>query len=300
MIREYAVDPDASCQNLDALQRFFSDFRAENGRVITSIPASPKNWEREQQQKIRDLNLPPVARKKCFDRLKEMEKHSLIGGLQIADDLANWIDKARDVKSQMDVDSIITTNTDQEHCEYDYAQILFTHPANWTLGQTMSVARNADALANAISCSLSIAKIALFVDPYFHPIEDRYRRPLIKFISKLAGGRQPCHKAYLHTVVKEDKPRADIERGLREHVCPLLPVGFTLETWLWPPQLLHDRFILTKQVGYAFGHGLDEATYQGAIEVNVNRIAEIARDKEFKVFSNSAPRQGEPIVIVGE
>ncbi|MBF4302396.1 hypothetical protein, partial [Vibrio anguillarum] len=82
-------------------------------------------------------------------------------------------------------------------------------------------------------------------------------------------------------------------------VKPLLPARFEVEMSIWPSNQMHDRFVLTKQVGYSFGHGLDEATYQDAIEVNIHRLAETARHAEYRKFSNTAIRQGEPIVIVG-
>lgn len=72
MIREYAVDPDAYTRNIDALQRFFTDFRAEKGRVVTAIPNLQRNWVRAQQNCIRAMQLPPVQRKKCFDKISEL------------------------------------------------------------------------------------------------------------------------------------------------------------------------------------------------------------------------------------
>lgn len=296
MIREYAVDPDAYTRNLDSLQRFFTDFRADHGRVISAIP---RNWERTQQDSIRTMNLPPVQRRKCFDEISRVAKNSLMQGVTIPAELNQWIDQARYVKQSIDIEAIITCATNAENREFDYANLMFNQPNDWSIEQTISVARNAQSLANAISVSLSLADVGMFVDPYFHPTDERYRRPFIEFIRRIAVGRRSCTKAFVFTALINDKTRAALQRGLEEHVQPFLPAGFTVELSILPSNQMHDRFVLTKQVGYSFGHGLDEATYQGAIEVNVNRLAESARQREFRKFSNSALRQGEPIIVVG-
>ncbi|EJC6798658.1 hypothetical protein RGL59_004403 [Vibrio parahaemolyticus] len=299
MIREYAVDPDAYTRNLDALQRFFTDFRAEKGRVVTAIPNLQRNWIRAQQDSIRAMKLPPVQRRKCFDTISELADSSLMPGIQIPENLNLWIEQARHVKGELGTEAIITCTTDEPNGEFDYAELMFNEPQNWNIDQTISVPRNAQSLADAISVSLSLAEIAMFIDPYFHPSDERYRRPFIEFIKRLAGGRRPCRRALIYTALQGDKTKAVLQRGLEDHIQPLLPVGFELELSIWPSNQMYDRFVLTKQVGYSFGHGLDEATYQDAIEVNVHRLAETARQAEYRKFSNSAIRQGDPIVIVG-
>lgn len=299
MIREYAVDPDAYTRNLDALQRFFTDFRAEKGRVVTAIPNLPRNWIRVQQDRIRAMQLPPVQRRKCFDKISELADRSLVPGIQIPANLNLWIEQARHVKDVLGTEAIITCTADEANGEFDYAELMFNEPQNWNIGQTTSVQRSAQSLAEAISVSLSLADVAMFIDPYFHPSDDRYRLPFIEFVNRLSTGRRSCRRALVYTTVHEGKTKADLQRGLVEHVQPRLPAGFEVELSIWPSNRMHDRFVLTKQVGYSFGHGLDEANYQGAIEVNINRLSETARHDKYRKFSNIAIRQGDPIVIVG-
>ncbi len=300
MIREYAVDPDAYTRNIDALQRFFSDFRADKGRVVTAIPNSRRDWVRAQQVSIITMQLPPIQRRKCFDKISELAGTSLIPGIQIPANLNVWIEQARHVKGVLGTDAIITCSTEEPNGEFDYAELMFNEPQNWNIDQTISVPRNAQSLADAISVSLAIADICIFVDPYFYPAQPRFRNVFRELIARLVSGRQQCRKAYLHTAIHQrGRTREQLEESLTRDMQPLLPVGFTLETWIWPRNKLHDRFVLSKQVGYAFGHGLDEATYAGAINVNINRLSEESRKNEFRTFSSSAQRQGDPIIIVG-
>lgn len=296
MIREYAVDPDAVYRNLDSLQRFFADFRAENGRVIVGIP---RNWIREQQDKIRELGLSDIARRKCFDDIEKLAKTSVIGGITIPTNIDSWILQARYAMNKYHINAIISTNNNIAGKEFDYLNLLENQPDNWIIDQTQSVQRNAQSISQSIATSLSIASIALYVDPYFHPTDERYRAPLLAMINLLRNGRNPCSKLYIHTTTQADKNRFSIESGLETHVKPLLQNGFCIELWIWPSQQLHDRFILTKNVGYSFGHGLDENTYRDAINVNINRISESARSEEYRKYSTEACRIGNPIVITG-
>ncbi|MBF4317189.1 hypothetical protein EAY30_19985, partial [Vibrio anguillarum] len=236
---------------------------------------------------------------KCFDELRKLCNTSLIPGITVPEHIDEWLAQARHAKESFVIQAIITSIFNEANSEYDYASMMFTQPKDWIINQTNSVPRNAESLADAISVSLALADVAMFIDPYFHPSDDRYRRPFIEFINRLAGGRRQCRRALVFTAIQGDKTRAELQRGLVEHVKPLLPARFEVEMSIWPSNQMHDRFVLTKQVGYSFGHGLDEATYQDAIEVNIHRLAETARHAEYRKFSNTAIRQGEPIVIVG-
>lgn len=301
MIREYAVDPAAIYRNLDSLQRFLSDFRAENGRVIAGIPRA---WERAQQDFIRQMELTPIAKRKCFDEIGSIAKTSVFTGFNIPVSLGEWINQARHIKQNVALNAIISTATNVAAGEFNYETLLDAEPNDWRIPQTTAVERTAASLATSIEKSLLIASSVLFVDPYFHPTDERYRAPLLEFISKLNGNRGQCKKIYLHTTEQTNrnapKLRQDILHGLEDHVKSRLPENFAVETWIWPSDQLHDRFVLTKHVGYAFGHGLDEARYQGAINVNINRLAESARKAEFTKFSTAANRLGDPIIIQGE
>ncbi|MDF2393490.1 hypothetical protein GWQ31_19365 [Aeromonas sp. 2MA4] len=196
MIREYAVDPAAIYRNLDSLQRFLSDFRADNGRVVAGIP---RTWERAQQDFIRRMGLSPIARRKCFDDISIISESSVFTGLNIPSELDEWIKQARYAKQLLALNAIISTASNVAAGEFNYENFLENEPDSWRIAQTISVERTATSIATSIEKSLSIASIALFVDPYFHPTDERYRSPLIEFISKLNGNRGQCNKIYLHT-----------------------------------------------------------------------------------------------------
>lgn len=295
MLQEYTVDPNAVYRNLDTLQRFLSEFKAGNGRVISELP---QRWEREQQDKIRELQLSPIAKRKCFDQIKAIAKISVIGECNIPSELKGWIEKARYLKGKGQINAIITQTCHAKNAEYDYANFLEQEPEKWEIGQSLTIDRNAQSMANAIENSLSIANMAMFIDPYFHPTDERFRAPLLAFIEKVKNGRRQCNKIFIHTTEQSDKKQSELIRGLDLHIKPKLTADFSIETWIWSSKKLHDRFILTKNVGYAFGHGLDEASYQNATSLNINRLSEDVRAEKFKEFSTQDNCIGEPIITI--
>lgn len=296
MIREYAIDPAAIYRNLDSLQRFLTDFRAENGRVIAGIPRA---WKNEQRAHIRAMELSDIAKRRLLDDIDIIATTSLFSGINIPDNLNSWIEKARYTKRNLSLNAIISTTTNLATGEFNYERLIENEPSDWNIPQTISVARTAHSLATAIENSLKIASTVIFVEPYFDPRENRFKEPLAAFISKIENNKCNCRKIYIHTSANNIS-RENLQQGLEQNITPILPEHFIVEAWLWQSAKLHDRFVLTKNVGYAFGHGLDEVNNPDAMHVNINRLAESARKAEFTKFSTAANRIGDPIIIQGE
>ena len=298
MLREYIVDPDSYCRNIDSLQRFLSDFGTENGRVIISLS---NKWEREQQDAIKasGIKLTTLEKRKCFDRLKYFAKTSVVSAGNIPSKYTEWVDRAKFAQEQLGIDALISSTARLDAKKFDYTNFLHHQPPDWHLEKDTTSSRKAEDMANTIKNSLYLASVGLFVDPYFDPAKVEYRRPLKSFVTNIVCGRVTCEKIYIHTIEDREKGRSkkELRQWMEDLVRPELPAGFCIELWIWPSQLIHDRFILTKNVGYQFGHGWQESDNE--MQVNISRLTEQARDREFKKFSNSAPRQGEPIVIVG-
>ncbi|MCG3826661.1 hypothetical protein [Photobacterium damselae] len=299
MLREYIVDPNSYCRNIDSLQRFLSDFGTENGRVIVSLS---NRWEREQQDAIKasGIQLTTLERRKCFDRLKYLAKTSVVSAGSIPSELTEWVDRAKFAQERLGIGAIISSAaTLGANHKFDYTNFLHFQPPSWHLEKDATSPRKAEDMANTIKNSLRLASVGLFVDPYFDPAKIEYRRPLNSFVTNIVSGRVACKKVFIHTVEDREKGRSkkELRQWMEELVHPELPAGFCIELWIWPSQLIHDRFILTKNVGYQFGHGWQESGNE--MHVNISRLTEQARDREFKKFSNSGPRQGDPIVIVG-
>lgn len=299
MIREYAVDPEAIYRNLDSLQRFLSDFHAEKGRVISAIP---RKWfelqEEEVNTKVEAMGLGPVARNNVMDKLVKINEISLVKGYAIPRDKVNWFDQATHVKERSILNGIMSTRFCGENQIYDYANLLEHSPENWEIDNTQSVERLATNMADAIENSLRIATTVFYIDPYFDPGDNRFVAPLLAFIQKIRLGRSKT--ITIHTTTGNNRQRSDFTRGLQQIVKPDLPNGFTVKLFIWQSAQLHDRYILTKNVGYSFGHGLSQEIYNNAINVNINRISETARELEFGKFSVKDDLNDNVISVTGE
>ena len=287
----------------NTLQRFFSEFGADYGRIIGEVPL---RWKDEFVREIQVMGLSLAARRKALDQLTRFVKTGVVSRdtRRIGEDA--WLERALSQHESLPFNAILTDSEDLSNLQYDYCNMLESAPNDWLIEHTQSVPRNAVSLANSIDLSLKLSKTILFVDPYFDPANDNYRLPFVEFAKRSREGRVLTNRIYVHTCeINDDDPtkrkgRKEILRGMEDCLRPLLPKGLTVELWIWPFAKVHDRFVLTDLVGYAFGHGLSEAQYQGAIEVNVNRLSRTARDEEFRKFSTEANRIGECIEIVGQ
>lgn len=293
MINQYAIDPHAIYRNKDSINRFLTDFNAENGRVLAAIP---NRWFDEHKKEIKRWFENPMARRKALDKLTKIKNSSLVVGYSAPQQIARWIDKAIYLKADSSISAILSTKRCVENQIYCYEDILEEAPPNWEIGQTTAVVRDANILASTIRLSLELATTTYYVDPYFNPVDGRFVAPLLKFIEVLNSGRYGTNAITIHTSTNSGT-RIELERGLNECVLPELPEGFSVKLFLWQSQELHDRFILTKNVGYAFGHGLDEATYLRAMKVNINRLSENVRKEEFEKFSMKDDINDNPIII---
>lgn len=297
MIREYAVDPEVICENINTLQRFFSEFGADNGRVIGAVP---HKWVREFQDGIRALRLPQMEKNRCFDKISKLNTYSVLhrDGLGLGD--KSWLEKAQILNAIESFNGVLTRIVDTESNQYNYINMLEHFPERWEIEQTISVRRRASDISDTIFKSIYLAKQVNLVDTYFDPADDRYTNPLFEFIAKMEVGRYNPKKLKIHTSeAVNGKTRGDIILALENVVKPRLSEGFQVEVHLWQSDYLHDRFVITNNVGYSFGHGLDERAYQGALEVNINRLGETGRLNELRRYSVLAKRIGEPITVTG-
>ncbi len=302
MIREYALDPVVAACNTNTLQRVFSEFGGENGRIISDVP---HQWTECVKRLIQKMGFSTMEKRDCFDELERLKKTGIIkrSAEGLGDD--TWIGRAIELNNQEPFQGILTDVAVLGSNQFDYLNMLGNKPDNWLIEQTQMIPRNTHALVSAVAHSLMFAKQVIFVDAYFDPRNDDYRLPFIGFINKLLEGRSPPRKVFIHTCEKqssnlrEKKIRSDIQTGMNDYLKALLPNGFTVELWIWPNNKIHDRFLLTNLVGHAFGHGLNEKDYIDAMEVNINRLSVSARVKEFKKFSTEANRLGNAISVTG-
>lgn len=294
MLREYAVDPTEIFRDIGSLQRFLEDFHAAKGRVIAAIP---RDWFNAQMHHLRQMDLGPIARRNVKNELNKIKDVSVISGYTIPRDIEPWLDKALHVKNQTELNGIMSSVFCDDRKIFNYRDLLEHKPDDWNLEQSISVERTAQSLSETIDTSLRLATTVFYIDPYFSAAEQRFFAPLMAFVQKMMMGR--CRTITIHTT-HLGQGRAAHTLGLEQIIKPSLPEGFTIKLFMWQQQQMHDRFILTKNVGYSFGHGLDEAQYANALKVNIDRLGETVRAAHFRYFSQKDDINDNVISVTGE
>ena len=302
MIREYALDPDIVTSSIQTLARVFSDFGADKGRVIGDFPC---RWDREVIRNVKSLNLKTMERKAVVEQLNVLKRQALIKRKDCEiNEEDSWIDRSIVLHKNEPFNGILTGEDSDVECVFNYYRMLNPLPDMWNYEQTIQVERKAQELADSIETSLYLSKQIMFIDPYFHPVDDNYKQPFLAFLEKIINGRFNVGRVSLHTCeqnsAKTRKLRADIERGLIDSLKPSLAPGFKVEVTIWPSDKIHDRFVLTDMVGYSFGHGLSETNYQNAINVNINRLGGTVRRELWREYSSKRGSLGDSIIVEGE
>ena len=149
--------------------------------------------------------------------------------------------------------------------------------------------------------------IVIFIDPYFHPDQQRYRRPFEAFLERIVHPRpcEPPNRVEVHTATNHDWTE-EYFRGKCESRLPrCIPAGIPVlvRQLSQKPQgeKLHNRYILTDLGGIAFGTGLDEG---GAGETDdVTLMDREQYDKRWSQYGGNPPvsfnQDRSPIEVVG-
>lgn len=122
------------------------------------------------------------------------------------------------------------------------------------------VPRKASKMAESVSAILARGEEILFIDPYFWPEQKIWREPFKAFVSQAAKGSGRKYLEY-HTCEKRNTCSfAELSRSCRKHLPKLLPRNWKMSVFRWKEnsQPFHARYILTKQAGVLFEHGLSE------------------------------------------
>lgn len=292
MLREYAIDPEVVTSDINLLQRFYSEFGAENGRVIAEVPL---RWFQNFKTGLDKLGLRPIEKKRYLEKLHEKLKTTLIsrGDRRLSED-EGWITHVITIHNINQFNAILSDNDDINRQIYNYTRMIEFIPDNWEIAHSTSVEPTADNIVNAIQTSINLSTQFMFIDPYFNIIEDRFRNPFFRFISEIKNNRARTNRIQLHLCEQDGMRRKNIERSMNDHLVPFLTEGFVVDVHIWPNQYIHDRFVLTNKVGYSYGSGISSGNN---ININITRLSEYSRKAEYDRFCDYARRLGEPMAF---
>ncbi len=131
----------------------------------------------------------------------------------------------------------------------------------WQAERQRRIERTATEMATCAETLLRNAKDILFIDPYFTPQDQRFKRLLQAFLQVVAQRPPgiPVARIEIHTGHDGSAgTKSFFDAECRKHLPSLIPRDLKIRLIRWDRNYLHNRFILTEYGGLKFATGLDE------------------------------------------
>ncbi len=264
MIHEYALEPElvATWGNRHDYRYFVEKFGLGQPRIVSRYPRSWKRLVWQAFQSSDDLERTRMV--ELLQRLSERMVHRR--GYQWDPGRA-WSENARAEHERVPFQAILARENPEGHPRVLIAADLNDGTPLWAVPQGLTVARRAGDMAAAVAALLRIARIVVFVDPYFGPDSFRHRLTLEAFLRALVQGRCVTgpERVEVHTSTENTATRAVFEAACQGLLRRCIPAGIRL---MWvrldaraQGEQLHNRYILTDLGGVLFGAGLDEGDH---------------------------------------
>jgi len=169
---------------------------------------------------------------------------------------------------------------------------LSDNPDSCTTGSNvLLVPRRAKEMAECVSAVLSRSDEILFVDPYFSPGPNCWKKPLQAFILQAARRPRIPYRLEFHTCNKITTCSfEELARQCRQHLPRLLPQNWKMTIFQWEEtdQPFHARFILTEKAGVLFEHGLSEGSASVQGDQLLVLLTPQARDERWDMFQENS------------
>ena len=307
MIHEYALEPElvATWTDRRTCLYFKESFGLGQGRLVSRYPKCWKELVWEVFDSTDDFDQK---------RLEVLLLHLSEQMVRRSDDQwdgesTSWLENAEREHEKRPFHAIVTRTNPKSHAHVLTESEIDDESPLWKVGHGRHVKRNAVEMAEVVAPMLECSSDVIFVDPYFRPGEQRWRRPFKAFLERMVRqrpGEMPT-RIEVHTSDKfKDTETKKFFRGecdAKLHKC--VPEGMkVLVRRLKKKQdgeQLHNRYILTDLGGVAFGTGLDEGK-----EGETDDITLMARDQyqlRWSQYGGNPPagfdQKATPVEVVG-
>lgn len=269
MIQEYALDPELLATEFHNDIRFFKE--AFGTTSIRFISCFPKRWRNEVKKEFKRSHLKDDVRAEkavlsFADRLLERSIKRNHGPLAAG----SWLSKAEQEHNDSPFHAIVSRNNENG----DEAIVTWDEVPDhdkWEAPHDHHPNRRVMDLADTVAPLLIRSKEVVFVDPYFDILVDEYRPVFEEYFKRIMGSivtRAP--KITIITALRKVQERGvrepslenaqsfveDCKRIIPDMIVPGCSVTIAVLKEVPGGQRLHDRFILTKNVGIQFGTSL--------------------------------------------
>lgn len=295
MIHEYALEPDlvATWTNPRDCRYFQEGFGIGRGRLVSRFP---KRWKALAYEAA-ERRATDVGTKRVEVLLQHLSERMVPRSRAHYNSKAgDWLENALREHDERPFHAILARSNPEGHSDLLVGEEVSEEShERWAAQRTLIVARKARALAAAVAPVLRNSSIILFVDPYFNPNENRYRRTLTAFLREAMSARPAAAPKRVEVVLAADRPKSlgythfrACCRQLRDCVPNGLRVVIRRVSEKLAGQQLHNRYILTDLGGIEFGHGLDEAE-ENETEDDLSLLDEKAYERRWSQYFGDPP-----------
>jgi hypothetical protein len=204
----------------------------------------------------------PVEKLKIVERLTILKKFALYPRHHGWDPEKAWLDNALAEHDKRPFSAIIAQeNPDASAAVICQADLDELEEPRWRAERQRRIERTATEMAACTETLLRNARDILFVDPYFTPKDQRFKRPLQAFLQVVAQRPPgiPVARIEIHTGHDDSAgTKSFFDAECTRHLPSIIPQGMKIRLIRWDRSYLHNRFILTEYGGLQFATGLDD------------------------------------------
>ncbi len=277
MIHEYAIDPElviAWGKDRADYRYFCEQFGLGTPRMMGEFP-NFNNWRKQFKRAAIGADetneLPRITA--IFNLIQDQRIRR--DGIDY-DGTLTWLENAENENKRYGFQAILSMDNPRDHAQVLSSTVLgdlmHKHPL-WHVKSQSSCNRQAKQMADLLSPLFTNCSELHFVDPHFGPQNIRHRRPLAKFMEKVAHFRPrrlPMERIVIHVAVESFKG-PDFRKECEKKLPDLIPIGLKLELKRWKQrnggEKLHNRYILTDIGGVKIDPGLDDGKDGESFEV---------------------------------
>ena len=311
MIHEYALEPElvATWTDPSICRSFKENFGLGQGRVVSQYPEHWKHLVRDASRGNNDLAQNDLAQKRLVELLVHLSEQMVRrSDAQWDGKSKSWLENAECEHKRRPFHAILA-RTNPKSLAHVLTECEIGDSALWKVEHGRPVKRNAVEMAEVVAPMLECSSDVIFVDPYFRPGRQRWRRPFKAFLERMVRqrpGEMPT-RIEVHTSDKvKDTEVKKFFRGecdAKLHKCVPEEMKVLVRRLRQKPggERLHNRYILTDLGGVIFGTGLDEGD-EGATD-DITLMDRDQYELRWSQYGGDPPagfeQEGDPIEVVG-
>lgn len=267
MIYEYAIEPSL-LNNWHDFRYFSEQFGVSRGRLISRYP---KRWERMVHDSL--SSCPPVEKAKIVERLSRI-KDRMITRQSTWDPQKEWLPNAEEEHERKPFRAILARGNPRSQPFVLEGNTVEENHSLWNVQVTRTVARMPQEVCACVGPLLRISHQILFVDPYFRPSRDEYRRLFAALLALAVRERNsgpPMLEIFASS--KMDPSEHCFFDECTRYLPALIPAGIQVRIGHWSQrdggEGIHNRYILTDRGGVQFGNSLREGDAGTTDDINL-------------------------------